>query len=108
MKAALQTYRQSPRKVRLIADMIRGKRVMVAETLLKHADKRAAGPMFKLLRSAVANARSLTGRSGESLTIKRITVDKGATLYRYMPRARGRGAPIRKRTSHITIELGEA
>ncbi len=107
MKASLQSYRQSPRKVRLLADMVRGKRAQDAAIFLRHAQKRAAEPLVKLLQSAIANARIRSGIAVERLIVKRITVDKGATLYRYMPRARGRGAPIRKRTSHISVELAE-
>ena len=108
MKAILKTYRQSPRKVRLVADAIRGKRVGEARRILQYADKRAAAPLQKLLESAIANMRSnkTSDVSEERLFVTRVAVDQGATLYRYMPRARGRSAPIRKRTSHIALELG--
>jgi large subunit ribosomal protein L22 len=106
MKAILRSYRQSPRKVRLIADAIRGRNVSDALLLLDYAPKRAAQMVKKVLASALANAKS-AGRTGASLVVKQIGVDKGRTLYRNMPRARGRGASIRKRTSHIRIELAE-
>jgi len=107
MRATLHSYRQSPRKVRLVADAIRGKRVPQALAALRFLTKRAAEPVKKLLESAVANA--LVGRalSKEKLVVKNITVDKGRTLKRSMPRARGSASPIRKRTSHITLVLEE-
>ena len=106
MKAILRSYRQSPRKVRLVADAIRGRGVSEALALLEYAPKRAAKMVKKVLASAVANA-TMAGRSGASLMVKSVGVDKGKTLYRHMPRARGRSASIRKRTSHIRIELAE-
>jgi large subunit ribosomal protein L22 len=105
MKATLKTYRQSPRKVRLVADVIRGKSVHEALTALSFLEKRAAAPLKKLLESAVANARHNFNTDPDELTVGEITVDKGRTIPRGMPRARGRSAPIRKRTSHIRIEL---
>ena len=102
--AILKTYRQSPRKVRLIADSIRGKKVQDALTLLQFADKRAAGPVEKLVKSALANAKD-NGMEEEGLVVSKITVDGGKILYRRRARARGSAAPIRKRTSHIQVEL---
>jgi large subunit ribosomal protein L22 len=107
MKAILKTYRQSPRKVRLVGDVIRGKSVGNALTSLRFMTKRAAGPFEKLLRSALANARNNDKKQLERLYVKRVAVDKGTTLKRFMPRARGRASRINKRTSHITIELVE-
>jgi len=106
MKAVLKNYRQAPRKVRLVADAIRGKRVSDAITNLSHLSKNAALPMKKLLTSAVSNAKE-TGVLEQNLFIKKITVDKGITFRRFMPRARGRAAPIKKETSHIMVELVE-
>jgi large subunit ribosomal protein L22 len=104
MKAFLKNYRQSPRKVRLVADVIRGKEVGKALETLKFVNKRAALPVEKLIRSAVANAKN----SGETrtLVVKSIAVDKGTVMKRFMPRARGAASRINKRSSHITIELG--
>lgn len=107
MKATLHSYRQSPRKVRLVAEAIRGKQVPQALAELGFLTKRAAGPLRKLLESALANALSGRALSKEKLVVKSITVDKGRTLKRSMPRARGHASPIRKRTSHITISLEE-
>jgi large subunit ribosomal protein L22 len=106
MKAYLKFYRQAPRKTRLIADMVRGKSVTGALTELSHIDKRAAGPFKKLISSAIANAK-VAGKKEDNLFIKEVRVDKGHTFKRFMPRARGRATPIRKRTSNIIIKLEE-
>lgn len=106
MKAFLKNYRQSPRKVRLVAGLIKGKRVAEAFTLLDTLSKRASLPIRKLLSSAVANATS-NGVEGENLFIESITVDKGVVLKRMRPRARGSSSRINKRTSHIEIKLKE-
>jgi len=106
MKALLKNYHQQPRKVRLIAGLVRGKDVKKALTFLGFVEKRAAEPFAKVLRSAIANAKA-QGKKEESLYIKSVSVDKGTTFKRYMPRARGAASPIRKRSSHIAIELGE-
>jgi large subunit ribosomal protein L22 len=106
MKAALNTYRQSPRKVRLVADLVRGKDVKSAFVALQFANKKAAEEITKLLKSAVANAKG-QDKDENDLIIKEIQVNKGATLKRIMPRARGSASRINKRTSHIHIVLGE-
>ncbi len=105
MKAILKNYRQSPRKVRLVADVIRGKKVAVAQNLLQFVEKRAAGQFGKLLASAVANAKQ-AGANPDHLIVKFVSVDKAPTQKRFMPRARGSASRINKRASHITIELG--
>lgn len=102
--AKLSNYRQSPRKVRLIADLIRGKSADRALALLANLPKRGSEPMIKLVRSAVANAQA-KGLSSAELYISTIQVNGGLVFKRMMPRARGRGAPIRKKASHITIAL---
>ncbi len=107
MKAFLKNYRQSPRKVRLIADLVRGKDVEKALKTLTFVNKRAALPVTKLIQSAVANARTQGEANPEKLVIKTIGVDKGIVMKRFMPRARGAAAPINKRSSHITLELGK-
>jgi large subunit ribosomal protein L22 len=99
--AQLKNYRQSPRKVRLVADLVRGKNVELALSLLQNLPKRAAEPMEKLLRSAVANA----GASANELYIDKIEVNGGIVFRRTMPRARGRGAIIRKKSSLVTVAL---
>lgn len=106
MKAYLHNYRQAPRKVRLVANLIKGKSVAVADLELKHLAKRAALPMEKLLASAVANAK-VQGADAENLMVKDVTVDKGVVMKRHMPRAFGRAAAIHKHSSHVTITLAE-
>ena len=106
MKAFLKNYRQSPRKVRLVAGLIRGKKVSEAVVELDFLAKRAGLPIKKLLLSAVANAKSM-GREVENLYIKELRVDKGITMKRMMPAAMGTGHRINKRTSHLNILLGE-
>lgn len=105
MKAELKNYRQSPRKVRLLADLVRGKKVPQALAILEFTDKRASGPFAKVIKSALANAVNI-GAKADTLKITKVVVDKGTTFKRFMPRARGSASPIRRRNSHITIELG--
>jgi large subunit ribosomal protein L22 len=105
MKAILKNYRQSPRKVRLIADLVRGKNAGDALTTLQFVDKRAAGPFTKVIESAIANAKD-QGKNTEKLFIKTVAVNKAATLKRFRPRARGSASRINKRNSHISVELG--
>ncbi len=106
MKAFLKNYRQSPRKVALVAELIKGKRVAEALILLENLPKRASLPIKKLLLSAVANAKTKEV-SEENLFVENITVDKGIVLKRIMPRARGSASRINKRTSHVTLVLAE-
>jgi len=105
--ATLKTYRQSPRKVRLATDLIKGKSVLMALAQLKFLSKRASNPIEKLLNSAIANAEHNFGATRAELMVKDIRVDKGIVFRRSMPRARGSASPIKKRTSHITIVLGK-
>lgn len=95
----------APRKVRLVANLIKGQRVSDAEVALRFAARRPAEPLLKLLRSAVANAKHNSNLDKANLFVKNLTVDKGPTLKRFMPRARGMASPIRKRSSHITLVL---
>lgn len=106
MKAFLKNYRQSPRKVRLVAGLVRGKSVSAAIAQLDFLAKRAGLPMKKLLMSAVSNAKNM-GVDEANLFIKELRVDKGITLKRMMPAAMGSGHRITKRTSHLMIALGE-
>lgn len=106
MKAILKTYRQSPRKARLLADLIRGKKVMDAKYALMFADKKSAPVFLKLLDSAIANAKQNFSIDIEGLFVKGATVNAGVTMKRSMPRARGSAFPIHKRTSHIELILG--
>ncbi|HLP44195.1 MAG TPA: 50S ribosomal protein L22 [Candidatus Nanoarchaeia archaeon] len=104
--AKLNTYRQSPRKVRLLADLVRGKKVNQALTTLKFANKRASAEIIKLIESAVANAKS-QGLNTDALVVEKITVDGGQILYRRLPMSRGRAFRMRKRTSHVFVSLME-
>ncbi len=103
----LNYLRISPRKVRLVADLIRYKRVDEAERILKFTPKRAAKSLAKLLKSAVSNARHNFKIEGNNLYIAKIFVNEGPIYKRWMPRSRGLANPIRKRTSHITLVLGK-
>jgi len=95
----------SPRKVRLVTGMLRGLKVDVARTQLAFLPKAAALPVLKVLNSAAANAVNNFKLDEASLTIKAATADQGPALKRWRARAMGRAAPIKKRTSHITIVL---
>jgi len=105
MRAYLKNYRQSPRKVRLLAGFIRGKDVDKALAEVSYLPKRAALPMKKLIESAAANAKENFNMEQKDLMVKDVTVDQGFTLKRYMPRAFGRASSINKRTSNISITL---
>ncbi len=106
MKAFLKNYRQSPRKVRLVASLVKGKYVPEAIAQLDFLAKRSSFPIKKLLLSAVANAKNM-GKEAEDLFIKELRVDKGIVMKRMMPAAMGSGHRINKRTSHITLLLAE-
>ena len=106
MKAFLKNYRQAPRKVRLVANLVKGKSVSQAIAELDFLAKRAGLPIKKLLLSAVANANSM-GIPVENLYVKELRVDKGITMKRMMPAAMGTGHRINKRTSHLNILLAE-
>lgn len=101
MKASLNNYRQAPRKVRLITELVKGKSAVQAQAILSHLIKRGALPIKKLLDSAVANS----GVPVADLMVKTATVDKGVVIKRWMPRAMGRAFPIHKHTSKVFIEL---
>lgn len=105
MKALLKNYHQAPRKVRLVADLIRGKSVPEARAALRFLPKKASPAIGKLLDSAVANARA-SGNAPERLFVKTITVNKGTVMRRGRPFGRGRSGTIRKEMSIINLELG--
>jgi large subunit ribosomal protein L22 len=106
IRAELNYLHIAPRKVRLIADLIRGKRVPEAEAILRFAAKHAAVPVAKLLASAVANARhNFEIQNPANLVVSEIRVDQGPAAKRMTPRAMGRGAIIRKKTSHVRLIL---
>lgn len=111
-KAQARFLRVTPQKARRVVDIVRGQRVSEALTVLRFAPQAAAEPVRKLLESAVANARHKADYAGEpfnegALVITEAYVDEGPTLKRFQPRAQGRANRILKRTSHITIVVGE-
>ena len=106
-RAVARYIRISPRKVRLVIDLVRGKKVDEALAILEFTPKRAAKVVKKLIQSAVANAEQNPDVDVDNLYIKRIYADEGPTLKRIRPRAVGRAYLIRKRTSHITVILDE-
>ena len=105
--AKLKYFRQGPRKVRLVADMIRGRKAERAVEILSLTQKKAGRVLLKLLNSAIANAKHNDQLSKENLKISKITVDGGPVLKRWTPRAHGRATPIRERTSHVELTLAE-
>ena len=109
--AKLKNIRVTPQKARRVIDMVRGKHVEEALAILKFAPQGASEPVFKLVASAVANARVTADKTNEAineaeLVIEKIFVDEGPTMKRFQPRAQGRAFQILKRTSHITVVLG--
>jgi large subunit ribosomal protein L22 len=107
-RAVARYVRQSPRKMRLVAELIRGKDVNEAYGVLRFTQKKAAEVVEKTLRSAVANALHKADEQGErvdidELYVKRAFVDEGPTMRRWRARAMGRATPIRKRTGHVTV-----
>ncbi len=106
-RASHRFARISPRKARYVMDLVRRNSVEQALDTLKFTNRRAAPMISKVLKSAVANAVQEGGLSPEQLVITRAVVDEGPTWKRWQPRARGMAYPIFKRTSHLTIEVGE-
>ena len=105
MRAVAKYVRIAPRKARLVADEVRGKSYPEAVSLLAFTNKRAAGILGEVLKSAAANAEHNMDADPDELRVGTIKVDEGPTIKRYRPRAMGRATMIRKRTSHITVEL---
>jgi ribosomal protein L22 len=105
VRAQAKYVRSSPRKARLVIDHIRGKSVDEARAILRHTPRGAAEPVLKVLESAVANAEHNHELLSEELRVFQAFVDEGPTIKRFRPRALGRATKIRKRTSHITINL---
>lgn len=108
VKATAKYVRVSPSKVRQVARLIVGQPVQEAERILLFADKGAAAPLLKVLRSAVANAENNDDLDPDALFVVGAQVDEGPTLKRFQPRALGRAYRIRKRTSHITVVVSPA
>ncbi|HEU0265710.1 MAG TPA: 50S ribosomal protein L22 [Geobacterales bacterium] len=105
--AKLTFARLSPRKTRLVVDMIRGKGIQEALNILRFSPRNSAKLVAKLLKSAVANAEQKGASDVDRLYVKTVTVDGGSVLKRFIPRAQGRASSIRKPTSHITVVLAE-
>jgi len=105
VRAVAKFVRIAPRKARLVADEVRGKSYPEAVSLLQFTNKRAAKILGDVLKSAAANAEHNMDADIDELRLKTIKVDEGPTIKRYRPRAMGRATMIRKRTSHITVEL---
>lgn len=107
-KAKLNHLRIAPRKVRLVVDLVRGKRCDEALSILAFTTKRGSKPVAQVIKSAVANAKQENPNLDfEDMRVARIFVDPGATMKRFMPRAMGRAATILKRTSKVTVEVDE-
>lgn len=107
VKVTLSNLRTAPRKVRLVVDLVRGKKVDVARNLLSFTVKRSSEPILKLLNSAVASAVNDLKLKENDLYVEKITVDEGPKLKRSHPMSRGRAYPILKRTSHISLTVSE-
>lgn len=105
--ATSRYVRVSARKMRLVADQVRGKKIAEARSVLAFSTKAAAKVVDKTIASAAANAENNHDLSGDELYVRSIYVNEGPTLKRFRPRAMGRATKIRKRTSHLTVELAE-
>jgi len=107
VKASVKHLKMSPRKVRLVIDLIRKMPVDTALNQLKFTNKKATGPVSKLIKSAIANGVNTFSLSQDNLYIKEIRSDEGVTLKRWMPRAHGRATSLRKRGCHLSLVLAE-
>ncbi|MFZ1075555.1 MAG: 50S ribosomal protein L22 [Minisyncoccia bacterium] len=103
-RASLETYNQTPRKVRLVTDLVKGKTVTSALAALEFLPKRAAEPIAKLIKSAAANAKN-DGKDVEGLKVQSIVVESAGMMKRYMPRAFGRASAIRRKKSRVKVTL---
>lgn len=106
-KSVLKNVRIGPRKVRLVLGLVRGKPVQYALDLLKLTNKRAAPIVYKMIQSAVANAKDKSTVDVDRLIVGECFANGGTSLKRWLPRAQGRATPIQKRSSHVTIKLKE-
>lgn len=105
--ARLKSVRMTPRKVRAVANPLRGMGAQAAIDYLTFCKRRAARPLLKLIKSAVANADAKGGMDVDNLVVKELLIDAGPTMKRWMPRARGMATPVLKRTSRISVTLDE-
>ena len=106
-KAIAKTVRIAPRKVRLVVDLIRGKKIGEAMAILKYTPKSASPVVEKVLKSAIANAEHNYDLDLENLYVSEAYVNEGPTMKRFRPRAKGSASPINKRTSHVTVVVSE-
>ena len=102
--ASLESYNQTPRKVRLVTNLVKGKSVSAALAALQFLPKRAAEPIAKLIKSAAANAKE-QGKDADTMRVQSIVVESAGVLKRYMPRAFGRASAIRRRKSRVKVTL---
>ena len=102
--ATLKSHNQSPRKVRLVTDLVKGKKIPAALIALEFLPRRAADPVAKVIKSAAANAKA-QGKNPDDMTVKQIIVESAGMMKKYMPRAFGRAAPIRRRKSRVIVTL---
>ncbi len=107
VKASARTIRIAPRKVRMVVDLIRGKKIGEAIAILRLTPKAASPVVEKVLKSAIANAEHNHEMDIENLFVSEVFVDEGPTMKRFRPRAQGRASAINKRTSHITVVVSE-
>ncbi|MFA6502881.1 MAG: 50S ribosomal protein L22 [Candidatus Paceibacterota bacterium] len=102
--ATLKSHNQSPRKVRLVTDLVKGKKIPAALSALEFLPRRASEPVAKVIKSAAANAKA-QGQNPDDLTIKSIIVESAGMMKKFMPRAFGRAAPIRRKKSRVIVTL---
>lgn len=102
--ATLKSYNQSPRKVRLVTELVKGKKIPAALIALEFLPRRASEPVAKLIKSAVASAKA-EGKNTDEMVVKQIIVESAGMLKKFMPRAFGRAAPIRRRKSRVIVTL---
>ncbi len=107
VQAIARNVRMTPRKVRLVGAAVKGKPVSEALSILRFMPQRATTPVLKAVKSAAANAENTFDLDPTELYVVRVIADPGRTLRRYRPKARGRMGPLRKRTSHVTVVVGE-
>lgn len=105
--AKIKMVRITPRKMRVVANEVRGKNIGQAIDFLTFSKKSAARPLLKLIKSAVANADHKGGVDVDNLFVQELLVDSGPTMKRFMPRARGMATPVLKRSSKVSVTLGE-
>jgi len=107
-RAVLRGFRESPRRVRVVAEMIRGKRVADAFSILRFQQRKAAKMLSKVLTSAVANASENDQADADQLVVSKVNVDGGQVQKRWLPRSMGRANRLNRRTSHVTVVVDVA